>query len=305
MTPTIKKLIAVALPAIALFSSCEKKFTIPLPKADYRPVLNTLMSQDSIIYVRVSISNRPETGYILEVDEATVQLYEDDVLKETLSPEEINGKIYYISQGRVAAGHRYRVTAQVPDYALAEGTDIIPDRNTFTVSDKKSFTTLNSDGYPEPNISFTLQHNGSGKGYYQYRVYAYRREVATISGTDTTWREVRDLSNFYDKNENDLFDGDNYTSQTGNLPEKRVLDPGQSASVSLVSSDGMDYEIDSFQVEVTQLTEVSGKYLQSLRTAINTDGDPTSEKPIMYGNIKNGFGIVGGMATKAEMFAKP
>lgn len=304
---SVKKLFAILSVPVLLLTACEKEFKIPLPKTDYKPVLNALLSQDSLVYVRVSMPARPQSGGITDPDKATVMLYEDGVFKETLEPSNSSGKKYYISKGRVVAGHQYRITVQVPDYNMVEGTDLIPDRGTYAISAKNSYMAMGSDNEQELNLNFSLIHNGSGKGYYQYRVYAYTRVVSTIVGEDTTWREERQLKYFRDKNQTSgLFgNSDGYTDATGNILENRVLAPGETAQITLVSTNGFYDQADSLQVEISQLSEPCHKYLQSLRTAMNSDDDPTAEKAILYSNIMNGFGIVGAMTTKQEFFVRP
>lgn len=302
----MQKLILLLLLPAVLLCSCEKKFHISLPAEQYKPVLNAFLSQDSVVCARVTLSGRPENlGAMLypEPAVAEVQLYEDGVYKETLQTFTMYDKTYYVSQTRVQAGKQYRLTLKVPDYDLVEGSDIVPDRAHFSIADKNAYISIGSDGFEQQNLSFTVRHEGQAKGYYQYRVFSYQTTIAEINGNDTIWRMDK-IQRYFDIKSNDgsIFGGgDGYINMTGNILSEKALEPGESGLVSLSSSDGYYGMADSFQVEVWQLNEATYKYLQSVKTALDTDGDPTAEKVLIYSNIRNGFGIIGGMTIRSEI----
>lgn len=308
---SIKKYLPCLLLPVCVLASCKKEFSIPLPGAETLPVLNTLINEDSLVYVRLSLASRPESGAVWgifpEPDSAEVQLFEDGVFKETLHVvyTELLGveQKYYVSNTAAVKGRQYRVVARVPGYETAEGADIIPDRNSFDMTDRNIYTSMNGDGYPQTNLNFTLAHNGTAKGYYRFVVYSFQRVPLTIVGNDTTWQIFKQVAYFKFRNEEGgLFGGSD--DFTGGLLAEKITDPGERSLFTLTSEQGDIGMLDSFQVEVTQLTEASYKYLRSVKTANDNDGNPTAEKVIIYNNIRNGLGIVGGQTTKAYAFKK-
>src|SRR6186713_11068 len=113
---------------IFTISSCEKTFNIPIPEESNKPVLNLLMNKDSVMMARVTLSTRLNgMNEMQEIKNAVVNLYENETFKETLMPAQYMGRIYYRSNTLPKAGAIYRVTAAVPGYEEASGTDRIPD----------------------------------------------------------------------------------------------------------------------------------------------------------------------------------
>src|ERR1044072_8040167 len=92
-------------------SSCEKYINIPIPEESNKVVLNLLMNRDSLMMARLTLSGRLNgTQDLAEITNATVNLYENEIFKETLVPyrDLINYKGYYRSKTVAKPGATYK-----------------------------------------------------------------------------------------------------------------------------------------------------------------------------------------------------
>ncbi len=263
---------------------------IDLPEEANKPVLNVLMSNDSLIVARVTISSRiSKNERFPEAKGATLKLYENGTFKENLNPFQVDDFTYFKGTTRALAGAKYRVVASVPGYEDVEGSDFIPEQ--ANAGEMSIRLVKNNDGWgSKGNISVVLHDKAGEKNYYRIRLY----ELVTFKdGADTVGKTYKVTVDFQT---NELQDGIfNKDSESDFYTDDALFD-GRSPRFNFITGRGGEFR--KVIVEVTSLTYSSYSYLHSSFMARLKDEDPLSERVIVFNNILNGLGIVGGMAIK-------
>lgn len=277
-----------------ILSSCEKTIHIPLPEASGKPVLNLLMNKDSVMMARVTLSGRMNDFYEMkEVKNAVVNLYENGVFKEMLTPVIRDHYTYYRSESVPKAGAEYRVTAAIQGYEQVSGTDRIPD--TVRTGEMKMFVP-NPDGWdPQGTFSVQIHDDPAVQNYYRIRFYIVN-EWTDASGIYGFYKNIL----YFETQDATLpmFDND-YQTEFYTTDE---LFNGRSPKFLFKASVGGTRT--HISAEITSLTAQSYKYLLSAYMARAKNDDVLSEKVIVYNNIQNGFGIIGGVAKREYPLAE-
>ncbi len=163
----------VVLTVWAEVSSCQKEVFLPLPEHQPRLVIHGYLEPDSVVTVLVGRSygaNEAVKYEDLVVKDATVSLYQDGVLLETLPYLPIEVPFYrnwvndttifklgrYESSVRLTAEpHTYEIRVSHPDYGMASGVASIYQKPVLSgVTLRQNFITL-TDRF-DPSFSFTL-----------------------------------------------------------------------------------------------------------------------------------------------------
>lgn len=273
---------------ILTISSCEKEFFIPIPKESDKPVLNLLMNKDSVMIARVTLSARMKgMQEMQEIKNAVVNVYENGSLKETLVPFVDNSRTYYRSTTLPKAGATYRITAAVAGYPEVSGSDQIPD--TVQTGEMKMTVATISNWQTKVAISVQLHDDPAIQNYYRIRIY----EINEFKDASGNIQRLKYLQYFEAEETelpifNDDLHSDFYTTD--------ALFNGRSPRFTfrLNSYEGFKKMV----VEVSSLTSQSYNYLNSAYLASLKNDDELSEKVIVYNNIINGLGIVGGVAQR-------
>ncbi|RPD39995.1 DUF4249 domain-containing protein [Chitinophaga barathri] len=270
-------------------SSCEKKITIPIPEEANKLVLNLLMNKDSIMVARVTLSGRlTGSGGTRDTLDATVGLYEDGVFRENMTAFRMNGLNYFKSTIKAKPGATYRCTAAVPDYGEVEGSDRVPD--SVKTGDMKLAVSPVDQSSGKLTVTVKLEDDPAERNYYRIRLFTLTTytdnsgEVRTVLTQQYFESEETALGLFSDPIQSEYFTDD-------------ALYNGRSPRFTLRATFGI-LNNDKVMLEVTSLTYHSYNYLHSLYLAQDINEDPLSEKVIVYNNIQNGLGIVGGVAQK-------
>jgi hypothetical protein len=275
-------------------SSCEKTINISIPEESSKPVLNLLMNKDSAMLARVTFSTRLN-GYqsMPEATNAIIKLYENGTLKETLSPYLVAGRTYYRANTLPKTGATYHVTAAVPGYAEVSGSDQIPD--TVNTGEMK-VTYAESNGWlSSATVTLQLHDDPAVQNYYRIRLFVLE-EWVDASGIPGRYKmqlafeaDEADLELISDDVRTDFYITD-------------ALFNGRSPRFSFKAYPGRDFQ--KMIVEISSLTYHSYNYLYSAFMAKEKNEDPLSEKVIVYNNIVNGLGIVGGAAQREYLLVK-
>ncbi|THU38186.1 DUF4249 domain-containing protein [Niastella caeni] len=265
---------------IQMISSCKKDITVAVPEESNKVVLNMLMNKDSIINARITLSGGlNSTQPLPEIKNAIVNLYENGTFKELLTPYIIYGRTYYRGNTPAQAGATYRVTATIPGYEEVSGSDHIPD--TVKVGDIQ-LTAVPVDNRLLSTISVQLHDDGAVQNYYRIRMYwlnssGWYKEMVYFDVDDTEWELFGDKTRqeFYVTDA--LFNGRN---------PRFTFRPAVSGQYNKMA------------VEITSLTYSSYNYLKSTFMTLQENKYELAEKVIVYNNIKNGLGIIGGVAQR-------
>lgn len=116
------KLIAIIL---ILFSACTKEVGYILQESDKIPVIQSIMNPDSIVTVFVAQSTATLESKLDYVSTATVLLYCDDVLVDTLKYNQVEK---YYSKIYPAAGKKYKIVTYMPNGQMLWGETTIPTK---------------------------------------------------------------------------------------------------------------------------------------------------------------------------------
>lgn len=272
------------------FLACETEVIVDIPSEANKPVINVLMNKDSIIYVRITLSGKlANTHSFIEPKDAVVQLFDNGQLKETLALRKVGYYDYYCSTTKMEAGHTYRVTADIPGQELAEGTDLVPD-STVIGELKRIEVPINSIDV-DNKVILQLHDKAGEANYYRIRIYgAFRGQ--TPNGTPVVTKYGRPAFIKADDPSLDLFE------ESGNeeiYMDDKLFDGRNPRFIfSLESRSKNEYLV----AEVSALSHDSYRYLKTSYLARKKADNPLTEKVLVFNNIKNGLGVVGGIAER-------
>jgi hypothetical protein len=273
---------------LMILSSCEKEAYISIPDEANKPVLNLLMNKDSVMMARLTLSSRLAPPWQLpEMENAIVYMFENDVFKEMLTPVERIGGTYYMSTTVPRVGATYRIHAAASGYPTIMGSDYIPD--TVRVGELKMSITQTGDDTRKMSISVQLHDDPAIQNYYRIRIYQIN-EYVDANGNGHRQK----LLQYFESEDGGLpiFNNDVqsefYTTD--------ALFNGRSPKFVFRANSYSD--VQKMVVQITSLTPSSYNYLNSVYMAQWKNEDGLSEKVIVYNNIINGLGIVGGVAQR-------
>ncbi|MEY3425732.1 MAG: hypothetical protein RL679_1090 [Bacteroidota bacterium] len=112
--------------------SCTKEVDLDIPELPQKVVVNSLFCPDSVMQIHVSLTAGITEPKINNVDNATVKLFENDVLIKTIVSQQ-NG--FYNSMYMPKVGKEYRVEVVVPGFDVVWAEDKVPENGpiqTFT-----------------------------------------------------------------------------------------------------------------------------------------------------------------------------
>lgn len=273
---------------VAMTCSCEKTVDIPLPDEANKLVLNLLMNKDSIMMARVSLSDRMKSfQQPVDMKDAVVNLYENGTFKETLKPYFNSTIFYYRSKTLPKAGATYKVTAAVNGYTDVAGSDQIPD--TVEIGEMRLTVAQASTWQAKATITVQFHDDAAVQNYYRVRLY-YIHEWVDQNGNGGRQKiqqyfeaEEASLNIWGDKVRPDFYTTD-------------ALFNGRSPRFTFRAD--TDGSFKKMVVEISSLTYNSYNYLNSSFMAREKNDDGLSEKVIVFNNIENGLGIVGGVAQR-------
>jgi hypothetical protein len=281
--------ITLYLLLILVVCSCKKNITIDIPNEVDKPVVNLLINKDSLLLARLTFS-----GYIgkwvkyPEIKNAVVKLYENGLFRENLDTVVRNRAMFYKSTIKARAGATYRITVNIPGYPEMEGSDMVPEEAVTG-----EMTVKKVAGRADVRALVTLElHDKQGvKNYYRVRIYqryidsqaqVYKILQSFAAGDPTDGMfSKKDRSEFFV--DDAWFDG---------------RSPRFSFLTTHYSPEG------KIMVEISSLTYSSYTYLFTAFNAREKNDDPLAEKVIVFNNIINGLGIVGGVTQREYIIDK-
>lgn len=276
---------------ILMIQSCEKQVKFDVRQKDKGVVLNAILKQDSTVFARITFLKALNEQMATEPAAAIIQLFEDGVWKEDLSPTIINGIKYYGGNTKTISGHDYRLAAKIEGYALVDGTDIIPEAPVTSGEQIQLISTAN-DG-DKLNIAFVLQDQPQTKNYYRLQVIGRRLGPGYPNNPDSLPQPV------YYTFKNADFGGrylDGYPEEYTEYYFDDALFNGQNKEIKVEFFPADAVDTNTYQLVVTALSESTYRYFKSKQASIDNNGDPFTEPSVILSNIKNGFGIVGGLS---------
>ncbi|MBI5856215.1 MAG: DUF4249 domain-containing protein [Sphingobacteriales bacterium] len=294
------KLAAALLSVIVLLTACEKEVKINLPYEGNKIVLNSLIFSDSLIYARVTNSSELSNTRNFPVPAgAKIDLYENDVFRQTMGTINIYGNSWFVSSFRSVRGRKYTLKASATGLADAEGSDIIPAKPSLR---GESYRIINSNGSEKAKVVIRINDPVGEKNYYRLRVYAADTNYISTGPrilVDKSGTEYFRVDKLVSNAAFDIF-GDNEYRQI-----YFTDDQFNGNEISLTIELGY-YPSSHLYIapELTAITRDAYRYLQSRENYSINDGNPFTEAIITYNNISGGYGIVGGLSDSLVLIRK-
>ena len=290
-----------------LLAGCEKAIDLKIPVDPPQLTMDVrvIAGHDSVAAL-VGIST-----YSLSADEpdspddAEVFLYEDDQLVGQMFPQRRDGFFgrpttiyYYTLDFRPQPGRTYKVEARHPDFATISGQDFVPAQVEL---DSVVMTFPDNSFQPEVSIYFT-DLPGAGdfyqiKGIYQ-SFYIDGNNDTIVFQSIVSFNTQDQLLEIFGEFEDPFGGSTERYGEIGYLTDD-AFDGRQRKLVVRPQYGGLVDSNETFFVELTHITE--DYYRHEKSKASNFDSDnPFTEPVSLYGNIRNGYGIVAGGAVSRK-----
>jgi Domain of unknown function (DUF4249) len=291
---TLKNKIFISLLSLLFLTACEKQIKIDLPYEGDKLVLNALIMNDSLVYARITSSS--EIRNIINYPTppgAKADLYENDLLKETLSIKNIGGTDYFVSTLRAQQGKKYTIKVTATGLAAAEGSAIIPGVANFIPAD---FRLVNNNNSSQAKVTIKITDAPGVKNYYRLRLYdADTNRVATGPRylINKNFQFYFRVDNLVSNTAFDILSDNSYGQVVFSDDKFDGKEVSLTVNIESYFNSGTD---DYLATELTSLSEDAYRYIQSRNNQLDNDGNPFVEPVVVYNNIKGGYGIAGGMA---------
>jgi Domain of unknown function (DUF4249) len=296
------KIVTAFIIILFFATSCEKTVQVNIPYDGDKLVLNSLFTADSNLYARLFISKKvTSSNNFSSPATAVVTLFENNINVGDFSSIDIFGIKYFKSPIVAKAGKSYKIIASSPTYTTVE--DTMPQVAQVQIQSLSIIATANNTTSDfDRKIKFVLNDDASKENFYLIKVYgADTSRTATgprftfPNGVQSSFSsEVEGL------NTNPLNTLNNFGEQEVFITDETFN--GKNVTLT-VNFDQYGGSYSHFALEVTSLSKSTFRYLKSVSLQQNTANDPFAEASIVYSNITNGFGIVGG-ANKKMSFVK-
>ncbi len=333
-----KKWMYAFLSAIVLLSmSCEKIIDFKKENIEPKIVLYSVIFPDSLITIRLGSSSPVfDPGYTVpELNSAQVKLFIDDAYIESLqylgntSKSEYNGD-YSFEEFRsfttAEPGRRYRIEVSATGYKTISSECVLPDpveilnidtaysyrsySNPYDASIYNFFVIIcrltfkdppDTDNYYRLFASYQIGNYGHDKTLpfsLEYPVVVEKRTMWMLASEDpliNTGQEgsgnffEEEISNEYSIFMDELIAGKEYTLSFS-LPE-----------MSSFQLDTAYHEFIHYKIELQSITEELYLHLKSASTHKVKEGNFFSEPVLVYSNVRNGLGILGGSSPASRI----
>jgi len=281
--------ITLYLLLILAVCSCKKNITIDIPNEINKPVINLLINKDSVLMARLTFSSYIGMGGSFpEIHNAVVKLYENGLFQENLDVIVKDRDMFYKSTIKARAGATYRIVVTIPGYPEVQGSDVVPEE---VVTGKITVKQVAGRADIKGLVTVELHDKQGEKNYYRVRIYRV--------GDDYPAREYKSLVPFASGDPKDgLF---SKKDRTEYFIDDALFD-GRSPRFSFLMAWYSPGE--KVMVEISTLTYSSYTYLFTYFMAREKNEDPLAEKVMVFNNIANGLGIVGGIALRNYIIDK-
>jgi Domain of unknown function (DUF4249) len=298
------KIIASFIIVLLAITACEKKVEVNIPYDGDKLVLNSLFIADSNLYARVFVSKKvTSSNNFSSPASALLTLFENNVSVGNFSAVTIFGTQYYKSPVTAKAGKSYKIIAASPTYTTVDGVDSVPQVAQVQIQSVSIINTANNTVSDfDRKIKFILNDDATKEDFYLIKIFA-----ADTNRTSTGPRFIFTNGTQYGFSCEIEGLNTNPISALNNFGEQEVFITDETfngKNITLTANfDQYGGSYSHYALEVTSLSKSTYRYLKSVLLQQNTNGDPFAEASIVYSNITNGFGIVGG-ANKKISFVK-
>ncbi len=268
-------------PLIIAFAlaACEKPANIPMEYEGDRIVVNSLVQEDSVVYLRLTRSQPPGAIVFPEVANAGVKLTAGTTVM-AMQFRTIGGKGYYVSDAKVTAGMRYKVEVTAAGLPSVEAEDTLPRKPLL----REPFA---QEGGNRVKVYLSDLPGGD-----RYRIRLYKaRKLDSGSFAPAERRQYR-----FDPSYNNSFT--DLVTETYHeyslIPDERF--DGKEILVVLQTRQVLVKD-EVLLLEVSGLTSASWQYLKSLQLQEANRGNLLVDPTQVFSNVGKGYGIFAGIST--------
>jgi hypothetical protein len=274
---------------ILLIAGCQKTVSIDIGQIKPRLVVNSILDKDSLIRVQLSKSRTmtDSTLYIERINVATIKIFEDGILKQTLT-KGLNGLFNSTMKPRIGSG--YRIEIEDTGFGHIEASALIPPApHLVYAAQTLDLTPGATTQYNKFKIG--LSDDGIQPNFYYLRAFLIKKPY--MPGANPVY--VTKCNIYSDDNivvtddhtlKGVVFDG---AAFVGSSYELIVYTPTKITT---------NYYL---WLELCNISRDYYKYLVSGIMQNNAGNNPFAEPVIIKSNIQNGTGIFG---AKNSVFIK-
>jgi Domain of unknown function (DUF4249) len=294
------KKIILAIAIIASYTSCEKTVTVDVPMPPSKLVVNGIVQANNLFTVNVGKSETvlsTNTINSFKVNNAFVQLYENNILKDTLLYNSVNNN-YVVKNATVATiGKNYKLVATLAGFATVDAETTTPSNIMIQNISRIVNARTDANGGTQDEIKIKFTDNASETNYYLFKI----KKPVNYSGSQLEYRTIFCLKSSdvdIDKTRNtDPLDVNSCIDNGFLMADKNFN--GNTKTISLFVN---SYELTEFTYSVNQkkykaIVEMNNisknyyNYRRSIQTYKDNVDNPFSEAVLVYTNVNNGYGI--------------
>jgi len=153
-----------------VLSSCRELVQDEFEPYGPKPVVNSIIQNDSLIKVHVSMARELGDNPLVEITNATVELFEDDQFIEKLSYRE---KGVYVSETSAQSNVAYHIRVRIPGYETINARCTIPESSDILKIRHVEKAGISQEGWAYPAIKVCFETNPNQSRYYEIIVSCY------------------------------------------------------------------------------------------------------------------------------------
>ncbi len=294
----MKKLkLLICLFAVFIFLSCEKVIEAKdLPEQDSRIVLNSLLFSEDLITANITASRGILSNKAFkDLDKAVCQVFENDAYLGNLINIQ-NGNFTSFFTAKV--NNKYRLIVSASGYSSVTATTIIPPSVKYTNLER--YDTLNYNYRLNQYSSTTKSLDGTSKFKLKILDDLSAKNFYSIKPiiilTDSLGNTIENdgYGSLYIKNNNDE---NSYESTSFEIDDLTKVNGNQMSldfDVSFYFNISENLKSIRVYLEISNLSQEYYNYKMTLKKQTEAGGGFFSEPVLVYSNVINGFGILGG-----------
>jgi hypothetical protein len=297
MDLNFRKLHLLAFGLVAL-AACETIVDIEVPIEKSQIVMNSLVNPDSAWSVNLTFSENvlaKDTVRFIDNAEVTVLDHNDQVVARL----QYGGRGYYKNaESKPEAGSFYKILAFVPGYNTVEGSTIVPTRP-YIVDATSRLHLFNSKLSASYTVEF--QDDPSKDNYYE----VFMEEV--LERNDDSIHITHEYYPLYIQSDDPSINTEILDLEVGLMFKDRLFN-GKIIKLHLISHEGVygpNLISNGTRVLVRSTSKEYYEYATTLKLQFKASSDPLSQPVEVRSNIKNGLGLVAGVAQSQYIIPRP
>jgi Domain of unknown function (DUF4249) len=294
------KNIIIAILLIVSIISCEKSVIVDVPVQPSKLVMNGIVNTASVFNVKVGKSEAvlaSNTVNSFKVNNAFVQLFENGMLKDTFLYNATTEN-YIAKNGTIPVPTKtYLLKATLNGFANVEAETVTPSNIAIQSIVRRVNARTDADGNMQDEVKIKFQDIVGESNYY---IFNMRRPIF-YNGSTVSYGLVSCIkSNDVDIERSNNGDPTDINSCIGNeflMTDKNFNGRIKEITLFINSQELVTYThpitLRKYNpvLEISNITADHFKYKRSLENFRDNNDNPFSEPVLVFGNVKNGYGI--------------